>query len=98
MCYSFQMYSTELEEQFGFFQDFVVTFPLYRGKGPRDPNEAKGQIIGFLKGDIKVYPWPPNGTEPEKILSTHSVPSTSIEECVVRVYVVKVSKSVLYTN
>ena len=92
----FQMYSTEVEEQFGFFTDFADTFPLYRGKGSRDPDEAEGQVCGYLKGAVKVYPLPPDGPPPEKILSTHSVPSTSSEECVVRVYVVKVSKPVLY--
>ena len=90
------MYSTEVEEQFGFFTDFADTFPLYRGKGSRDPDESEGQVCGYLKGAVKVYPLPPDGPAPEKILSTHSVPSTSSEECVVRVYVVRVSCGLLY--
>ena len=89
------MYSTEVEEQFGFFTDFADTFPLYRGKGSRDPDESEGQVCGYLKGTVKVYPLPAEGPAPEKILSTHSVPSTSSEECVVRVYVIKVSELVL---
>ena len=90
------MYSTEVEEQFGFFTDFADTFPLYRGKGSRDPDESEGQVCDYLKVAIKVYPLPPDGPAPEKILSTHSVPSTSSEKCVVRAYVVKVSEPVLY--
>ena len=85
------MYSTEVEEQFGFFTDFADTFPLYRGKGSRDPDESEGQVCGYLKGAVKVYPLPAEGPAPEKILSTHSVPSTSSEECIVCVYVIKVS-------
>ena len=92
------MYDTEVEEQFGFFTDFAQTFPLYRGKGSRDPDESAGQVVGYLKGAVKVYPLPPEGPAPEKILSTHSVPSTSSEECVVRVYVVKVSDPFLYCH
>jgi len=89
-----QIFSTELEEQppYNNFTDFAETFPLYRGKGSRDPDEADGQCCGYLKGAVKVYPLPPDGPAPEKVLSTESVPSTKSEECVIRVYVVRVRK------
>ena len=97
-CYTscLQIYDTELEKSFGLFEDFAITFPLYRGKGARNSNENNGQICGYLKGNIKVYPVLPDRPEPEGILSSHSLPSISPVECVVRVYVVKVSKLFLY--
>ena len=94
MCYTscFQIYDKEVERMFGLFEDFTITFPLYRGKGARNSNKDDSQICGYLKGDIKVYPVSPDGPEPEPILSAHSLPSTSPTECIVRVYVVKVSE------
>lgn len=89
---SIQICDTELEKEYGLFEDFAITFPLYRGKGARNSNENNGQICGYLKGNIKVYPLLPDRPEPEGILSTRSLPSISPVECVVRVYVVKVSK------
>ena len=95
LCVHIQMYTKELEEEepFNNFTDFAETFPLYRGKGSRDPDESEGQCCGYLKGAVKVYPLPPDGPQPEKILSTDSVPSTKAEECIVRVYVVRVRET-----
>ena len=66
-----------------------MTFPLYRGKGSRDPDEAGGQVVGYFKGSVKMYPLPDDGSpEPEKILS--NIPSTDPLDVIVRVYVIKV--------
>lgn len=76
------------------FIDLTQTFPLYRGKGSRDPDEQANQSVGAFKGSIKLYPLPDDGSpEPDKVLS--NIPSTDPVDVVVRVYVVKVSPTTL---
>ncbi|KAK3589425.1 hypothetical protein CHS0354_020754 [Potamilus streckersoni] len=82
------VYDNELEkcEKFGDFTDFCETFEIVRGK---DEEEEESNTVGEFKGLFKVYPLPqdPNEATPSKILST--LPSSDVEECIVRVYVVK---------
>ena len=69
--------------------DLAQTFPLYRGKGSRDPNDEAGQAVGYFKGSVKMYPLPDDGSpEPERILA--NIPSTDPMNVVVRVYIIKV--------
>ena len=71
------------------FVDLAQTFPLFRGKGSRDPDKIGNQPVGYFKGGIKMYPLPDDGSpEPDKVLS--NVPSTDPVDVVVRVYVIKV--------
>lgn len=71
------------------FVDLAQTFPLFRGKGSRDPDELNHQNVGYFKGGIKMYPLPDDGSpEPDKILS--NIPSTDPVDVVVRVYVIRV--------
>ena len=44
-----QIYHTELEEHFNRFTDLAQTFALFRGKGSRDPEDAKGEPVGYFK-------------------------------------------------
>ncbi len=71
------------------FEDLAQTFPLYRGKGARDSGEGGGQVVGYFKGSIKIYPLPDDGSpEPERVLV--NIPSTDPVDVVVRVYVIRV--------
>lgn len=46
---SMQIYDKELEEFFNHFTDLLQTFPLYRGKGSRYPEDPKGEAVGYFK-------------------------------------------------
>nr|XP_022342080.1 myoferlin-like isoform X4 [Crassostrea virginica] len=67
------------------FSDFCSTFELQRGK---DEEDEESSIVGEFKGGFKVYPLPPdpNVEMPSKIFT--NLPSSSPEECVIRVYVI----------
>ena len=82
------VYHSDLETVFNGFTDFVQTFPLYRGKGLRDPEDKDGQPVGYFKGSLKVYKL----QEEESLLPELNIPSfPSSVEVVVRVYIIKVS-------
>ena len=88
-----EYYRGELEDAFDGFTDLIQTFPLYRGKGSRDPEEHAGQPVGYFKGTLKVYPIPESDTSsstPAPPLMFSSVPSTDPVEVIVRVYIIKV--------
>ena len=88
--FSLQVYNGELEDAFSDFSDLATNFPLFRGKGKRDPDDPKGQVVGLFKGALKVYPLPDDGSpDPPKVLA--NLPSTKPVNVVVRVYVVRVS-------
>ena len=71
------------------FIDLAQTFPLFRGKGSRSPEEQSDHAIGYFKGGIKMYPLPDDGSpEPDRVLC--NIPSTDPIDVVVRVYVIRV--------
>ncbi len=83
-----QVYHGELEDAFSNFTDLAQTFPLFRGKGKRDPDDPEGQTVGYFKGAIKVYPLPDDGSpDPPKILS--NIPSSKPIKVIVRIYIIK---------
>lgn len=84
-----------MEDAYSDFNDLTQTFPLYRGKGGRDPDDPEGQCVGKFKGAIKVYPLPDDGSpEPARVLS--NVPTSKPTKVIVRVYVIKVSSVTVY--
>ena len=86
-----QVLDGTLEDEFSDFSDLTTSFPLYRGKGKRDPDDPKGQVVGLFKGALKVYPIRDDDeSEEPKILV--NLPSTKPVKVLVRVYVVKVSE------
>ncbi|CAI8014042.1 Myoferlin [Geodia barretti] len=83
-----KIYPNDLEESFNKFEDLAQTFHLYRGKGSRDPEELAGESVGLLKGSLKVYPLPDDGSkEPPPVFS--KTINTKPVECVVRLYVIR---------
>ena len=68
------------------FSDFCRTFQLSRGK---TKFEEENEIVGEFKGLFKVYQLPedPNESLPNRIME--NLPSSNLEECLVRVYIIR---------
>lgn len=84
-----KIYPNELENQpeFSNFKEWLLTFPLYRGKKTGDSNEDENRIVGYFKGGIKVYKLPvQKGLEPA---FGPTLPTNDPIHVLVRVYVVK---------
>lgn len=82
-----KVFTNELEksENYKAFDDFCHCFDLSRGK---DEEDEEGNVVGQFKGSFKVYPLPPDPSEPlpERVFS--NLPPSTPEECVIRVYVI----------
>nr|XP_058962380.1 myoferlin-like [Pocillopora verrucosa] len=85
------VYQTELEkvQEFNGFEDFISTFPIYRGRAKSREEEAD-TIVGEFKGTFRVYPMP----EDEQIRPLPDtvftyLPQSKPVECIVRLYVIK---------
>ena len=76
----------EFFESYEGFSDFCRTFQLSRGK---NKFEEENEIVGEFKGLFKVYPLPedPNDPSPHRIME--NLPSSSLEECLIRVYIIR---------
>ena len=83
------IYINELEAQteYNYFKEWLLTFPLYRGKKTGDTMEDENRIVGFFKGSIKVYRLPI-----EKNMEPAFAPTLPLNDPIhvlVRVYIVK---------
>ncbi|CAG0913749.1 unnamed protein product [Notodromas monacha] len=82
-------FSSELEEvpRYKKFEDFLSSIQLRKCK-PKNP-KALGKVVGEFKGTFKVYPLPGDRNEalPPKYLE--ALPSSNVEEAIVRVYIVR---------
>ncbi|CAF1425575.1 unnamed protein product [Adineta ricciae] len=76
----------ELHEIYEGFSDFCRTFQLSRGK---TKFEEENEIVGEFKGLFKVYPLPEDPSEPLPPRIMENLPSSSLEECIVRVYIIR---------
>lgn len=84
-----QIYPSELESQseYNNFKEWLLSFPLYRGKKTGDSMEDENRTVGFFKGGIKVYKLPnPKGMEPA---FAPTLPTNDPIHVLVRVYIVK---------
>lgn len=83
------VYPHELEAQpeYNFFKEWLLSFPLYRGKKTGDSTEDENRIVGYFKGSIKVYRLPvEKGMEPA---FAPTLPLNDPIHVLVRVYIVK---------
>ncbi|EAT32909.1 AAEL014853-PA, partial [Aedes aegypti] len=83
------IYPTELETlpEYNNFKEWLLSFPLYRGKKTGDSTEDENRIVGFFKGAIKVYKLPiEKGMEPA---FAPTLPLNDPIHVLVRVYIVK---------
>uniref|UniRef100_A0A8C4YEP4 C2 domain-containing protein n=1 Tax=Gopherus evgoodei TaxID=1825980 RepID=A0A8C4YEP4_9SAUR len=87
VCCLFQIYSSELENEFDNFEDWLYIFPLHRGKTNEDEDGNEDEnFVGKYKGSFFVYPAEEAGTE-HKI--SQGVPRNRPVKVLVRVYIVK---------
>lgn len=86
-----QIYPFELESlpEYGDFKEWLLSFPLYRGKKTGDSTEDENRIVGYFKGAVKVYKLPlQKGLEPA---FAPTLPTNDPIHVLVRVYVIKAS-------
>lgn len=84
-----QIYNSELESQpeYSNFKEWLLPFPLYRGKKTGDSTEDENRIVGYFKGAIKVYKLPlAKDVEPA---FAPTIPTNDPIHVLVRVYIVK---------
>jgi otoferlin len=84
-----EFYPHELEAQLEYnnFKEWLLNWPLYRGKKTGDSTEDENRIVGFFKGSIKVYRLPMDRTmDPAFPLS---LPVNEPIHVLVRVYIIK---------
>ncbi|XP_052861524.1 otoferlin-like [Anopheles cruzii] len=84
-----QVYPGELEAlpEYREFKEWLLSFPLYRGKKTGDSTEDETRIVGYFKGALKVYRLPiEKGLEPA---FAPTLPLNDPIHVLVRVYVVK---------
>lgn len=84
-----RIYPTELEAlpEYNNFKEWLISFPLYRGKKTGDSMEDDNRTVGFFKGALKVYHLPlERGAEPQMIPPP---PTNDPIHVLVRVYVIK---------
>uniref|UniRef100_A0A8D2PYS7 C2 domain-containing protein n=1 Tax=Zosterops lateralis melanops TaxID=1220523 RepID=A0A8D2PYS7_ZOSLA len=85
--YLFQIYNSELENEFGNFEDWLCIFPLHRGKANEDEDGNEDEhYVGKYKGSFYVYPTEEAVTEPKV---SRGIPRNRPIKVLVRVYVVK---------
>lgn len=84
-----QVYNSELESQSDYnnFKEWLLSFPLYRGKKTGDSTEDENRIVGFFKGAIKVYKLPLTKDFEPSFAPT--IPTNDPIHVLVRVYIVK---------
>ncbi|XP_067835553.1 dysferlin isoform X2 [Heptranchias perlo] len=84
-----QVYETELEKVTGFegLTDFCRTFTLHRGKTEGEDEDPS--VVGEFKGCFKIYALPDDPSVPVPPRQFHQLPASGLQECLVRVYVVR---------
>ncbi|XP_055296702.1 otoferlin isoform X2 [Sitodiplosis mosellana] len=83
------IYNNELENlpDYNNFKEWLLSFPLFRGKKTGDSTEDENRIVGFFKGAVKVYRLPlPKDVEPA---FAPTIPTNDPIHVLVRVYIVK---------
>ncbi|KAM6298716.1 fer-1-like protein 4 [Aegotheles albertisi] len=82
-----QIYNSELENEFGNFEDWLCIFPLHRGKANEDEDgNEEENFVGKYKGSFYVYPTEEAGTDPKV---SQGVPRNRPIKVLVRVYIIK---------
>ncbi|XP_017286969.1 fer-1-like protein 4 [Kryptolebias marmoratus] len=87
-----KLYEGTLESEFRQFQDWLRTFPLYKGRAiseDDDDDDDQERQMGKYKGSFLVYPIDPEGREDTTCQITNGIPKNSPIKVLVRVYIVK---------
>ncbi|KAM9178029.1 fer-1-like protein 4 [Mergus octosetaceus] len=82
-----QIYNSELENEFGNFEDWLCIFPLHRGKANEDEDGNEDEhFVGKYKGSFYVYPTVEASKDPRV---SQGVPRNRPIKVLIRVYIVK---------
>ncbi|XP_053314071.1 dysferlin isoform X2 [Spea bombifrons] len=83
------VFDTELEniDDYDGLTDFCRTFKLYRGKTQDEAEDPSS--VGEFKGSFKIYPLPDDPSEPMPPRQFQHLPAKGLQECLVRVYIVR---------
>uniref|UniRef100_UPI00398F19C0 myoferlin-like n=1 Tax=Pristiophorus japonicus TaxID=55135 RepID=UPI00398F19C0 len=83
------VYPSSLEDmpQFKGLQDFCSTFKLYRGRVSGDSEDP--MVVGEFKGTFRIYPLPEDPTKPLPPPQFRQLPSSELQICLVRVYIIR---------
>ncbi|TKS70810.1 Fer-1-like protein 4 [Collichthys lucidus] len=86
-----KLYRGDLESEFSQFQDWLQTFPLYKGRASAEDEieDEEERLMGKYKGSFLVYPLDPGDKEDIKVQITSGIPKNSPLKVLVRVYIVK---------
>uniref|UniRef100_A0A3Q3GVR7 Fer-1-like protein 4 n=1 Tax=Kryptolebias marmoratus TaxID=37003 RepID=A0A3Q3GVR7_KRYMA len=88
-----KLYEGTLESEFRQFQDWLRTFPLYKGRAisedDDDDDDQERQMGKYKQGSFLVYPIDPEGREDTTCQITNGIPKNSPIKVLVRVYIVK---------
>ncbi|XP_041638940.1 fer-1-like protein 4 [Cheilinus undulatus] len=86
-----KLYSCDLESEFSQFQDWLRTFPLYKGRasGEDDDDDDEERFMGRFKGSFLVYPIDSGDEEDDTCRITNGIPKNTPIKVLVRVYIVK---------
>uniref|UniRef100_UPI00398F8D26 dysferlin n=1 Tax=Pristiophorus japonicus TaxID=55135 RepID=UPI00398F8D26 len=84
-----EVYEVELEKVEGFegLTDFCRTFALHRGK--TEDEDEDPSVVGEFKGSFKIYALPDDPNLPNPPRQFHQLPASGLQECLVRVYVIR---------
>ncbi|NXL70967.1 FR1L4 protein, partial [Leptocoma aspasia] len=86
-----QIYNSELEHEFGNFEDWLCIFPLHRGKANEDEHGNEDEhYVGKYKGSFYVYPTEEAVTEPK---ISQGIRRHRPIKVLVRVYIVNLLKA-----
>ncbi|NWX69432.1 FR1L4 protein, partial [Alca torda] len=82
-----QIYNSELENEFGNFEDWLCIFPLHRGKANEDEDGNEDEhFVGKYKGLFYVYPTEEAVMEPKV---SQGIPRNRPIKVLLRVYIIK---------
>lgn len=86
-----KIYPYELEEEFDYFQDFIKTFYLRRGKIESYDEYDEDSVVGEFKGNLAIYRAPEDTKEQPspKVFSEEKLGHIKPEPCCIRVYIVR---------
>ncbi|XP_069567394.1 fer-1-like protein 4 [Brachyistius frenatus] len=86
-----KLYEGDLESEFSQFQDWLKTFPLYKGRANSEDDEEdeEERLMGKYKGSFLLYPIDPEDKEDTICQITNGIPKNSPIKVLVRVYIVK---------
>ncbi|KAM9758875.1 fer-1-like protein 4 [Menidia menidia] len=86
-----KLFDGDLESEFSQFQDWLKTFPLYKGRASfeEDDEDDEERQMGKYKGSFLVYPIEPEEQEDTTCQIINGIPKNSPIKVLVRVYIVK---------